>query len=169
MTSPLPDNEPVRQAAVAVTAASRLEIDAAWAVRLLAGLSGAAGLYAVSTSLSHILRGERGGTWLLPLTTGALTVLLAALVAMERGQATIVHGALARRIAAAALLGIYAFVLLPWLGFLVASSAFVLAIAAFYAPRRLAVGLSGVAIVAGLWALFAFVLAEPLPRGLWWR
>jgi hypothetical protein len=74
-----------------------------------------------------------------------------------------------RRAGAAALLGIYALVLLPAVGFLAASILLVCAIAGSYATRKLTVAIGGLAIVAGLWAFFAFVLAEPLPRGLWWR
>jgi hypothetical protein len=31
------------------------------------------------------------------------------------------------------------------------------------------VAVGGFIIAIGMWALFAYVLAEPLPGGLWWR
>lgn len=142
-------------------------IGAVWAARAFAGLCVAAGLYAASVSLLHIGRGEPGGTWLLPLATGALAAILGVIVACERQPAVIVRGEAARRAGAAVLLGVYAFVLLPLLGFLAASVALVAAVSTCYATRRVMVGIGGLVIVAGLWAFFAFGLGEPLPSGLW--
>ncbi len=144
-------------------------VSALWADRGFAGLCGIAGLYVASVSLFHIFRGEPGGTWLLPVTTGALTLVLSACVACGAGRETIAWHAVARRAAALALLAAYAFVLLPLLGFLAASILLVLAVAMLYATNRLYVGAGGLIIVVGMWALFAYGLAEPLPRGLWWR
>jgi hypothetical protein len=144
-------------------------IGAAWAARAFAGLCVVAGLYAASVSLLRINHGEPGGTWLLPLATGVLAVVLGVVVACEREKTAIAGGEIVRRAGAAALLGIYALVLLPAVGFLAASILLVCAIAGSYATRKLTVAIGGLAIVAGLWAFFAFVLAEPLPRGLWWR
>ena len=128
-----------------------------------------AGLYAASVSLLRIHHGEPSGTWLLPLTTGVLTAVLGAVVACEREKAAIASSDVAWRAVAIALLGLYALALLPAVGFLAASIALVCAIAGFYTTRKFTVAIGGLAVVAGLWAFFAFVLAEPLPRGLWWR
>ena len=144
-------------------------IGAAWAARAFAGLCVAAGLYAAAVSLLRILHGEPGGTWLLPLATGVLAAILGVVVACEREPGLVARADVGRRAGAVALLGAYAFVLLPVLGFLAASLALVVAVSAGYARRSAVVGIGGLVIVAGLWAFFAFVLAEPLPRGLWWR
>jgi hypothetical protein len=144
-------------------------IDTAWATRAFAALCVAAGVYAASVSLFRITHGEPAGTWLLPLATGALTAILGIAVACERAAGAVALGEVARRAGAVVLLGIYAFVLLPLLGFLPASLALVIAVSACYATKRPAVVIGGLVIVAGLWAFFAFVLTEPLPRGLWWR
>ena len=144
-------------------------LSAAWAGRALAGLCAAAGLYAATVALNHIRHGDTGGTWLLPLCAGALTVFLSICIAFNSSDATIAWRELGHRAAAMALLVAYAFVLLPLLGFLTASILLVLAIATLYASRRLFVGAGGVIMAVGMWALFAYALAEPLPHGLWWR
>lgn len=144
-------------------------VGAVWAARAFAGLCVVEGGYAASVSLIRISHGEPGGTWLLPLATGILAAVLGAVVACGRERAVIACREVVRRAGAAGLLGVYGFVLLPLLGFVTASVALVAAVSACYATRRLMVGIGGLAIVAGLWAFFAFGLGEPLPGGLWWR
>ena len=163
MPEPTPAGEPGIHAG-----GGSASIGAVWAVRAFAGLCIVAGLYVACVSLHRISGGDPGGTWLLPLATGALAVILGSVIGCERELAVIAHADVVRRAGAVILLGTYAVVLLPVLGFLVASIALVLAVTAWCATRKLAVGLGGLLIVAGLWAFFAFVLSEPLPRGLWW-
>ena len=160
--------EPVPAGEAAAGAASRGEvIGAAWATRAFAALCVAAGAYAASVSLFHIIHGEPRGTWLLPLATGTLAAVLGVVVACERGPGVIARSEVARRAGAVLLLGVYGFVLLPLLGFLASSVALVAAVSAGYASRKVIVACGGLLVVAGLWAFFTFVLAEPLPRGLW--
>jgi len=45
----------------------------------------------------------------------------------------------------------------------------VTAVALVYARTRLAVGLGGAAVADALWAMFAYIVAEPLPVGWLWR
>jgi hypothetical protein len=142
---------------------------ATWAVRLLAALCAAAGLYAVSASLIHIRRVADTGTWLLPLATGALTAVLGICIACAAIDSRIPWRLLGPRVTAIALLAAYGFVLLPLLGFLTASVLLVLVVTVLYASNRVLVGAGGLLIAVGMWALFAYVLAEPLPSGLWWQ
>ena len=144
-------------------------IGADWAGRGFAGLCAAAGVYAASIAILHLRRGEPTGTWLLPLCAGALTALLSACVAFGSSAGVSAWRDLRRRAAAMAILIAYAFLLLPFLGFLIGSVLLALAIAALYASRPLLVGAGGVILTVGMWALFAYGLAEPLPRGLLWR
>jgi hypothetical protein len=144
-------------------------VGAAWASRGLAALCAAAGFYAASVSLAHIVRGAAIGTWLLPLSAGVLTFLLSVCVVCEGADTAIAWRVLGGRVAAMALLAAYAFVLLPLFGFLIASVALVLAVTLLFAPRRGFVGVGGLVIAVGMWALFSYVLAEPLPGGLWGR
>ncbi|HEX3864691.1 MAG TPA: tripartite tricarboxylate transporter TctB family protein [Stellaceae bacterium] len=144
-------------------------IGAAWAGRAFAGLCAIAGVYAASVSLAHTLHGEAASAWLLPLAAGALTTLLSLWVAIGGSEATIGWRALGHRVGAMALLAAYALLLLPFFGFLTASILLILAIAMFYASNRLFVGAGGLIIAVGMWALFSYVLAEPLPGGLLWR
>jgi len=68
-----------------------------------------------------------------------------------------------------ALLAAYAFVLLPFLGFLTGSVLLVLTLTMLYASNRVAVAAGGIGIAFAMWALFAYALVEPLPVGLLWR
>lgn len=138
-----------------------------WAARILPGLAAAAGLYAVVVSVINILQARNTDAWLLPLATGAACVVLGVCSVFERTVPTTPLSELGRSAIAMALLLVYAVVLLPSLGFLPASVLLVLAVTAMFASRRVYVGTGGLVIAIGMWALFAYVLSEPLPGGLW--
>jgi hypothetical protein len=145
-------------------------LGAIWAVRAFAGLCGGAGFYAAWVSISHILHGDAAGPWLLPAAAGVATLVFAvALCALETNTVTISGKELMRRAGVMGLLLLYGFALLPYFGFLAASAALVLIMALLYAADRLVVGAGGLAIVVVMWAIFAYVIATPLPEGLWWQ
>jgi hypothetical protein len=154
-----------KRAEIAITGS----VNIAWAVRGVAGLCTAAGLCAAAVAISHVTHGDSIGIWLLPLCAGALTALVGVIVAAERKGSAIAWRVVAWRSAALVLLATYAFVLLPLLGFLTASILLILTVTLIYASNRMFVAVGGFIIAIGMWALFAYVLAEPLPGGLWWR
>jgi hypothetical protein len=137
-----------------------------WLARLLPGLVAAAGIYAAIISMIDILRAHNTDAWLLPLATGIVCAVLGLCAAFERSVPITPLTELGSGALAMALLLVYAFVLLPILGFLPASVLLVLAVTAS-ATRRRFVCAGGMVIAVGMWALFAYVLAEPLPGGLW--
>jgi hypothetical protein len=144
-------------------------INVAWAGRLFVLLCAGAGTYVAIVSVAAIRGGQPGGTWLLPLTTGTLSAVLCAGIIPASVAAFLSRRDIGLRTLAIGLLLLYAFVLLPALGFLLGSLIFTAVAATLYAPRRLAVGLGGAIVTVALWALFAYVVAEPLPAGWLWR
>jgi hypothetical protein len=144
-------------------------VGTAWAGRGVAVLCATAGLYAAAVAAIHVAHGESLSIWILPLSAGGLAALVGAVVACERQGEVIAWRVVARRAGAMALLAAYAFALLPLLGFLTGSILIALAVAVLYAENRVLVAAGGLVIAIGMWALFAYTLAEPLPGGLWWR
>jgi hypothetical protein len=144
-------------------------VDVTWAGRLFALLCAGAGAYVAVVSIAGMRDGRDGAPWLLPLATGALAAVLCAAILPASSRAFLSRRSIGRRALAIALLILYAFVMLPALGFLPSSLIFAAVVAIVYAPRRLAVGLGGAAVAIVLWAVFAYVVAEPLPVGWLWR
>ncbi|HET8995287.1 MAG TPA: hypothetical protein VFN42_01335 [Acetobacteraceae bacterium] len=176
MTSTVPDRDLYAAAATAFAAdaarspessADRL-VSIAWASRLFALLCACVGTYVASFSVIEMRQGH-ASAWLLPLATGSLVAVLCIAAALTPGPAVLSPRAIGLRSLAIALLVLYAFVLLPAFGFLLASLIFAAAVAFAYAPRRLFVALGGVVMAVALWALFAYIVAEPLPIGWLWR
>jgi len=144
-------------------------INVAWAARLFALLCAVSGIYVVVVSVGAIRGGRSAASWLLPLATGGLAAVLCAGVVSASAARYLSWRSIGERTLAVVLLVLYAFLLLPALGFLLGSLIFVAAVTIVYARRRLAVGLGGAAVAVALWALFAYVVAEPLPAGWLWR
>ncbi|HVC52309.1 MAG TPA: tripartite tricarboxylate transporter TctB family protein [Stellaceae bacterium] len=143
-------------------------VNVAWAGRLFALLCAGVGVYVAVVSLSEIRRGH-AAPWLLPLVTGGMAAVLCGCVVPACSAAYLSWRSIGRRTLAIVLLSLYAFVLLPTLGFLLASLIFVTVVAMVYAPNRFVVGLGGAVVTIVLWALFAYVVSEPLPVGWLWR
>jgi hypothetical protein len=143
------------------------QISAAWVGRGIAVFFVLAGLYAAWIALAHIQQDIDPGTWLLPLSTGVLSVLLGGGIAVSGSQGSISWREVGHRGAAIALLLIFAIILLPFLGFLAGSVVLVIAIGGLYATNRVFVVVGGLILAVAMWALFAYVLLQPLPTGLW--
>lgn len=169
MTAEGVDTDPVSAAAPSPAVGEVAVVGAVWGVRLFAGFTAAIGLGAAAAALTNILYTRATGAWLLPLAAGGLTALLGFWVSCEPADSTIAWRTLGRRVLAMALLVAYAFILLPFFGFLAASMLLVVALATLYASNPLFVAAGGLVIAVGMWALFWYVLAEPLPGGLLWR
>lgn len=143
---------------------------AIWAVRAFSILCVAVGAYAAWVSIAHIRADDAADPWLLPAGAGLGSVALGIAVCLCETSALEISGrVLSRRVGVMALLLLYAFVLLPYGGFLFASAVLVLAVALLYAGKPRIVGIGGLAIVVVIWAVFADVIATPLPEGLWWQ
>jgi hypothetical protein len=145
------------------------QVNAAWAGRLFALICAGAGTYVAVVSLAEIRKGHAAAAWLLPLTTGALAAVLCGCVVPGFAAVFLSRRSLGRRTLVIVLMILYAFALLPALGFLLASLIFVTIVALVYAPRRLVVGLGGAIVTIALWAVFAYIVAEPLPVGWLWK
>lgn len=176
MTPAVSDRDLDRPAAAALAAdapppagGAETPVNVAWAGRLFALLCAGAGTYVAIVSIVAIQGGQAAATWLLPLVTGGLSAVLCAGILPASATAFLSRRSIGMRTLAIVLLILYAFVLLPALGFLLASLLFATVVAIVYAPRRLAVGLGSAIVTVALWALFAYVVAEPLPVGSLWR
>jgi hypothetical protein len=139
---------------------------AAWAGRILPALVATAGVYAVGVALTYVLQAQNSEAWLLPLAAGSATLVLGVCVMFETTAAMPPLPQIGSRVLAMAMLVVYAFVLLPYLGFLPGSLLLALGITVCFAARRWFVGTGAVIIVVAIWALFAYGLAEQLPGGL---
>jgi len=177
VTGAVEDRDPDVPAAAAPTVdaagrpagASGKLINVVWAIRLFAVSCTLTGAYVVVVSVDAIRNGQAAASWLLPLTSGGLAAVLCAGVVSASRARYLSWRSIGERTLAVVLLVLYAFLLLPALGFLLGSLMFVAAVTIVYARRRLAVGLGGAAVAVALWALFAYVVAEPLPGGWLWR
>jgi len=171
------DRDPDVPAAAALNAdtagrpadASQKLTNVAWAARLFALSCAVSGTYVVMVSVDAIRSGRAAASWLLPLATGGLAAVLCAGVVSAPAARYLSWRSIGERALAVVLLVLYAFLLLPAVGFLLGSLIFVTAVTIVYARRRLAVGLGGGVVTVALWALFAYVVAEPLPGGWLWR
>ncbi|MGH7095813.1 MAG: tripartite tricarboxylate transporter TctB family protein [Stellaceae bacterium] len=143
-------------------------VNVVWAGRLFALLCAGVGVYVAVVSLTEIRRGQ-AAPWLLPLATGGLAAVLCGFIVPASSVAFLPWRSIGRRALAILLLILYAFVLLPTLGFLLGSLIFVTVVAMVYARNRFTVGLGGAVVTIALWALFAYVVSEPLPAGWLWR
>jgi hypothetical protein len=139
---------------------------AGWPGRILPSLVAAAGVYAVGVALTYILQAQNTEAWLLPLAAGAATLVLGICVMFEPTAPMPPLPQIGSRVLAMAMLVVYAFVLLPYLGFLPGSLLLALGVTGCFATRRWLVGAGALLLVVAIWALFAYGLAEPLPGGL---
>ena len=144
-------------------------VNVGFVARLFALLCTGAGAYVAVISYREIQGGQATAAWLLPLATGAIAAVLCGCILAASATSFLSRRSISRRMLAVGLLVLYGFVLLPALGFLIASLIFVTVVAIVYASSRLVVGLGGAFVTLALWALFAFVVAEPLPIGWLWR
>jgi hypothetical protein len=142
------------------------QVSAAWVSRGIGAFFLLAGAYAGWIALAHIRQEPDPGTWLLPLSTGALCILLGGGVAASGSRVSASWREAGYRGSAIALLLVYGFILLPFLGFLAGSIVLVIAVGGLYATHRVFVVAGGLALAAAMWVLFAYVLLQPLPAGL---
>ena len=126
-----------------------------------------AGIYAVWVAFVHIRHDPGPSTWLLPLSTGALCIVLGGAIALSGSPVSASWREVGHRGSAIALLVVYGFVLLPFLGFLAGSVVLVVAIGCLYASNRAFVVIGGLVLAVAMWSLFAHVLLQPLPAGVW--
>jgi hypothetical protein len=143
------------------------QISAAWVGRAIATVFVLAGIYAGWVALTHLRTDTDPGTWLLPLSTGALCILLGGGVALTGSEVFASWREVGNRGLAVALLLLYGFILLPFLGFLAGSVVLVIAVGGIYAANRIFVVAGGLVLAVAMWALFAYALLQPLPAGFW--
>ena len=137
------------------------------AARCVALVIAALGGFALRQALVHIQQASDPGAWLLPLVCGGLCIVLGIVVALTSRETLLPRRHLGRRGLAILLLLVYAFVLLPWLSFLIGSVLLVLAVAAIAGSDRGFVMAGGIGLAVAIWALFAYVLLQPLPSPSW--